>query len=172
MNQIRNRLELHLQAEIKFTGRALKIFFSYSHRDEKLRDQLDAHLSGLKHMDLVHSWHDRKITAGSDFKETIDRYLDSADLVLLLISPDFLNSEYCYSKEMKKALERHANGQARVVPVILRPVDWEKAPFAHLQVVPMDGKPITRWANRDEGFLDAAKGIRRAAEELSASLKR
>jgi DNA-binding response OmpR family regulator len=172
MNQIRARLEQHSHAEIKFTSRALKVFFSYSHRDEKLRDRLDAHLSALKHMDLIHSWHDRKITAGSDFKEAIDRYLDSADLVLLLISPDFLNSEYCYSKEMKRALERHASGQARVVPVILRPVDWEKAPFAHLQAVPKDGRPITRWPNRDEGFLDAAKGIRRAAEELSASLNR
>ena len=172
MNQIRRRLELHSPAEVKFTSRALKVFFSYSHRDERLRDRLDAHLSSLKHMDLIHSWHDRKIAAGSDFNEAIDRYLDNADLVLLLVSPDFLNSDYCYRKEMKRALERHAVGEAQVVPVILRPVDWEKAPFAHLQAVPKDGRPITRWANRDEGFLDAAKSIRRVAEELSATLRR
>lgn len=172
MQQMRVGLEPDSQVEIKFTGRALRVFFSYSHRDEKLRDRLDAHLSSLKRMDLIQSWHDRKISAGSDFNESIDRYLDSADLVLLLISPDFLNSEYCYCKEMKRALARHAMGEAQVVPVILRPVDWEKAPFAHLQAVPKDGKPITRWADRDEGFLDAAKGIRRVAEELSANLLR
>lgn len=172
MNQIRNRLELRLRTEIAFNSRALKVFFCYSHRDEKLRDRLDAQLSVLRHMNIIHSWHDRKISAGSDFNEAIDRYLNSADMILLLVSPDFLNSEYCYRVEMKQAMERHQRGEARVIPVILRPADWQKAPFAHLQAAPRDGKPITTWPNRDEGFLDAAKRIREAAEELSATLHR
>ena len=85
-------------------------------------------------MGLIHSWHDRKLAAGSDFNKSIDRYLNSADLILLLISPDFLGSEYCYRKEMMRALERHKNGECRVIPVILRPSDWGKAPFALLPV--------------------------------------
>jgi hypothetical protein len=172
MNQIRNRLELRSDTEIAFTARALKVFFCYSHHDERLRDRLDAQLGVLKHMNIVHSWHDRKISAGDDFNKTIDKYLDSADLILLLISPDFLNSEYCYRVEMRRALERHERGEARVIPVILRPADWEKAPFAHLQAVPKDAKAITLWANKDQGFLDAARRIRAIAEELSATLQR
>jgi DNA-binding response OmpR family regulator len=172
MQQIRNRLELRIEGEIAFTSRALKVFFCYSHHDEKLRDRLDAQLSVLRHMNIIHSWHDRKITAGSDFNETIDKYLNSADLILLLVSPDFLNSDYCYRIEMKRALERHQRSEARVIPVILRPTDWEKTPFAHLQAVPRDAKAITLWPNRDQGFLDAAKRIRQAAEELSATLHR
>lgn len=154
------------------SGRALRVFFCYSHRDEKLRDKLAVHLSGLKHMGIIHSWHDRKISAGSEWEAKIDKYLFSADLILLLISPDFLNSDYCYRKEMEQALERHRRGEARVIPVILRPVDWQTAPFAKLQAVPKDGKPITQWANRDQGYLDASKSIRRAAEELSETIRR
>jgi CheY-like chemotaxis protein len=172
MNQIRRRLEVQPKAEIVFTSRALSVFFCYSHRDEKLRDRLDAQLSALRHMNIIHSWHDRKIAPGADFNETIDRYLNSADMILLLVSPDFLNSEYCYRIEMKRALERHQRGEARVIPVILRPTDWEKTPFAHLQAVPRDGKAITLWPNRDQGYLDAAKRIRQAAEQLSATLQR
>ena len=124
----------------------------------------------FRSMGIIHSWHDRKITAGSNLDDGIDAQLEKADLILLLISADFLNSEYCYRKEMKRALERHESRQARVIPVILRPVDWEKSPFAHLVAVPVDGKPITRWTNRDAGYLSAAKEIRRVAEELSATI--
>jgi hypothetical protein len=121
-------------------------------------------------MAIIGSWHERKIAAGSDVDEAIDAQLEKADLILLLISADFLNSDYCYRKEMKRALERHRRGETMVIPVILRPVDWEKSPFAHLFAVPRDGKPITRWTNRDAGYLSAAKEIRKAAEELSATL--
>jgi CheY-like chemotaxis protein len=184
MNQFRSRLGL--SSREKKAGRtrkkvsqpgtagegALKVFFCYSHRDEQMRDRLDAHLSTLKHMWIVQTWHDRKISVGEEWDKSIDRYLKTADLILLLISPDFLRSEYCYRKEMAHALERHNKGDARVIPVILRPVDWENAPFSILQALPTDGKPITRFSNRDEGYLAAARGIRKAAEELSASIVR
>jgi DNA-binding response OmpR family regulator len=171
IHQIRSRLEDPQSTIEAPESRALKVFFSYSHKDEKLRDRLDAHLSTLRHMGIIHSWHDRKITAGTPVDDGIDAQLEKADLILLLISADFLNSDYCYRKEMEHALERHKSGKARVIPVILRPVDWEKSPFAHLMAVPTDGKPITRWTNRDAGYLSAAKEIRRVAEELSSTIR-
>jgi DNA-binding response OmpR family regulator len=171
IGRIRSSLEGPRSAEATKDSRALKVFFSYSHKDEKLRDRLDAHLSSLKHMGIIHSWHDRKITAGSHVDNRIDAQLEKADLILLLVSADFFSSEYCYKKEMRQALERHKAGKARVIPVILRPVDWDQSPFAGLMAVPTDGKPITRWTNRDAGYLSAAREIRRVAEELSATVK-
>ena len=160
------------ESDRKVESKALRVFFCYSHRDEKLRDRLDAHLSMLRRMGIIETWHDRKIKPGDDWNESIDQFLNSSDLVLLLISPDFLNSDYCFRKEMKRAIERLQAGEARVIPVILRPVDWERAPFSMLQAVPTDGRPITRFPNRDDGLLDAAKNIRRIAEELSATIRR
>jgi DNA-binding response OmpR family regulator len=154
------------------TTRALKVFFCYSHHDERMCDRLDAQLSTLRRMGIIHSWHDKKIMAGSEWEEAIDQYLTSADLILLLISPDFINSDYCYRKEMGTALKRHSRGEARVIPVILRPADWESTPFSKLQVVPKDGKPISLWRNRDDGYLNAALAIRSVAEELSATIRR
>jgi hypothetical protein len=99
------------------------IFFSYSHVDESLRDQLETHLSGLRRQGIISSWHDRQITAGTELGEAIDNHLNAADIILLLVSPDFIDSDYCYAREMKQALERHQIGEARVIPVILRPCD-------------------------------------------------
>src|SRR5205814_513347 len=97
------------------------LFFSYSHKDEDLRDQLEVHLAMLKHDGIIESWHDRKIPAGDELDTSIDAKLDEADVILLLVSPDFLASRYCYEREMARAMQRHAEGSARVIPVILRP---------------------------------------------------
>lgn len=153
-------------------NKALRVFVSYSHRDEIWQKRLANHLSGLKHMGIVQSWHDRQIKAGDNFAATIDKYLNVSDLILLLISPDFMSSEYCYRVEMTRALERHEREEACVIPVILRPVDWERAPFSHIQAVPKDGKAVTLWPNKDLALMDAAKSIRKAAEELSAQIRR
>lgn len=142
------------------------LFFSYSHRDETLRDELEIHLAMLKRQKVVTSWHDRRIGAGKEIDDEIDRYLEEADLVLLLVSPDFLASDYCYEVEMARALERHENHEARVIPVILRPCDWKKAPFGKLMAVPRDGKPVTKYASQDDAFLEVAEAIRTAASEL------
>jgi DNA-binding response OmpR family regulator len=171
IKQIRDKLKDPESTSEPAESRALKVFFSYSHKDERLRDRLDAHLSTLRHMGIIHSWHDRKITAGTHVDQAIDAQLEKADLILLLISADFLASDYCYRKEMQQALARHGTKEARVIPIILRPVDWEGSPFAHLMAVPADGKPITSFTNRDLGYLSAAKEIRRAAEDLSSNLK-
>ena len=108
------------------------VFFSYSHKDEALRDQLETHLALLKNQGLIDAWHDRRILAGSEVDDAIFDKLDSADVILLLVSADFLSSSYCYSREMQRAMERHAAREARVIPVILRHCDWHGAPFGKL----------------------------------------
>lgn len=146
----------------------IKGFFSYCHVDEDLRNQLDKHLSFMKRQGLVDMWYDRRIVAGSDIDDAIDENLEEASIILLLVSPDFLASDYCFTKEMARAIERHKEKTARVIPVILRPCDWAHPPLNHLLAVPRDGKAITTWANIDEAFTDVAKQIRRAIEELQS----
>ena len=145
-------------------NKPLEVFFSYAHEDEKLRDELAKHLKLLKREGVINDWHDRQIMPGSQWKDQIDGHLESADIILLLVSADFLDSDYCYDIEMKRALERHEQGEATVIPIILRPVDWQGAPFGRLQCLPKDAKPVTSWTNQDEAFLDIARGIRLAAE--------
>ncbi|MEI7870090.1 MAG: TIR domain-containing protein [Candidatus Methylumidiphilus sp.] len=150
----------------------LEVFFSYAHEDEALRDELAKHLSLLKRQGVISEWHDREITAGSQWKDQIDGHLESASIILLLVSADFLNSDYCYDIEMNRALERDARGEACVIPIILRPVDWQGAPFGRLQCLPKDAEPVTSWPNRDEAFLDIAKGIRKAALAMNNATSR
>ncbi|HZZ42794.1 MAG TPA: toll/interleukin-1 receptor domain-containing protein [Tepidisphaeraceae bacterium] len=145
----------------------LNLFYSYSHKDEEFRNQLETHLSMLRRDEVISEWHDRRIGAGEEWAGQIDKHLESAQIVLLLISPDFIASEYCYDIELKRAMERHDQGEARVIPVILRHVDnWHNASFAKLQATPRDGKPIKSWADHDEAFADVARQIRLAAEEI------
>jgi hypothetical protein len=138
------------------------IFFSYSHKDEELRDRLETHLSMLKRQGLIEAWHDRRILAGDEFDRGISANLEAADVILLLVSPDFLASQYCLDVEMARAIERHDAGEARVIPVILRHCDWHPAPFGKLLAAPKDGKPIKAWQDIDEAFLDVAKQVRAA----------
>ena len=147
------------------------LFFSYSHADEGLRDQLETHLASLKRQGVISAWHDRRITAGSNFAQAIDDNLDSATVVLLLVSPDFIASDYCYDREMTRAMERHNSTQARVIPVILRPCDWHGLPLGSLLATPRDGKPITTWANTDEAFLNVVQAIKAAVQELGVARK-
>lgn len=144
----------------------IEVFFSYSHADERLRDKLEIHLSALKREGLVEAWHDRQIGAGEEWKGQIDSHLNVAKIILLLISADFVASDYCYDIEVRRALERHSEATARVIPVILRPADWKHAPFADLAALPRDGRAVTTWTNRDAAFHDIAAGIRRAIAEL------
>lgn len=144
------------------------VFFSYSHHDEALRDQLEKQLSMLKRQGVIDTWHDRRIGAGEEIDGAIDEHISKDDIILLLVSPDFLASSYCYDVEMKRALERHARGEAIVIPVILRPCDWHEAPFGKLNATPPDGKPITKWADRDEAFLEVVKAVRGAAARFAS----
>jgi CheY-like chemotaxis protein len=147
----------------------LQLFYSYSHQDEPLRDELDTHLALLRRRGVIATWHDRRIAASEDWRAAIDEHLERANLILLLVSPDFLASDYCYDVEMRRAMERHRHHEAAVVPVIARPVDLEGAPFAEVQALPKDAKPVTTWANRDEAWTDVAKGVRKLAEALASA---
>lgn len=138
------------------------LFFSYSHADESLRDQLEVHLAMLKRDGLINTWHDRRIDAGDTLDDSIDEKLEQAEVILLLVSANFIASEYCYSREMSRALERSSNREARVIPVILRACDWHSAPFGKLLALPTDARPVTSWPNQDEAFTDVVRGIRNA----------
>ena len=145
----------------------IRLFYSYSHKDEKLREKLEEHLSLLQRQGVIAGWHDRKIGAGEDWKGAIDNHLEEAQILLLLISSSFLASNYCYDVEMIRAIERHDAGTARVIPIIVRPCDWQSGPFGKLMALPKDGKAITDWRQQDKAFLDIAKGIRRVVAELN-----
>lgn len=147
---------------------AIKVFYSYAHEDKLLRTRLEKHLGILRRQELITGWSDRDINAGKEWAKEIDTNLKTANIILLLISPDFIHSDYCYSIEMKHALERHKNGTARVIPIILRHVEFEGAPFSHLQALPTGAIPVTdrKWQNQDEAFSIVAQGIRKVVQEL------
>lgn len=147
------------------------VFFSYSHADEALRDQLEKQLSTLKRQGVIESWHDRRIGAGEELHGAISNHVEKDEIILLLVSPDFLDSDYCYDIEMKRAMERHEATQAVVIPVILRYCDWHGTPFGKLRATPTDGRPITSWPDRDQAFLNVALDIRKAAERVNAPPK-
>lgn len=145
----------------------VKVFYSYSHTDEDFRVELEKHLSLMRRQGEIAGWHDREISAGVEWKDTIDEHLESAEIILLLVSADFLASDYCYEIEMKRAMERHAEGRARVIPVILRKCDWSAAPFGKLQALPKNAQPIKGWTDRDEAYNDVVAGIRKAVAEIT-----
>jgi TIR domain len=145
----------------------IDVFVSYSHKDNDLRAELDAHLSLLKHQRKIAAWHDRMIEAGAEWEAQLKAKLESASIVLFLISADFMASEYCYDKEMHWAIDRHHKGKVLVIPIILRPCDWQGTLFSGLQALPMDLKPVTLWVDRDSAFLDIAQGIRRSVDSIA-----
>ena len=145
------------------------VFFSYSHADEALCNELQKQLIMLERSGAIESWHDRCLKAGEEFGPTIDAELERADIILLLVSPDFLASHYCYDIEMKRAMERHEEGSARVIPVILRPCDWPSAPFGKLIGIPTNGIAVTLWPNQDSAFLDVAQHIRNSLAKKQTS---
>lgn len=145
----------------------VSLFYSYAHEDEPFRNELEKHLAVLRRTGVIAPWHDRRITAGHEWADEIDRYLESAQVILLLVSADFLASDYCWGVEMNRALARHDAGDARVIPVMVRPVDFfSGVPFARLQALPRDARPITEWPNKDAAWADVARGIRLACSEV------
>jgi tetratricopeptide (TPR) repeat protein len=159
----------HMHTSTPAASQPVQIFFSYAHRDEALRDELAKHLDILRRQGVISTWHDRCITAGREWAGEIDRELETADIILLLISVDFLSSDYINDVELTRAMARHEGQSARVIPVILRPCRWQRGAFAKLQALPTDSEPVTsgKWASQDDAFLVVAQGIERAAEEHS-----
>jgi internalin A len=147
-------------------SKGVRLFISYAHKDEPLRAELDAHLKLFQRNGLIEKWDDRLLNPGDEWKGEIDQNLELADIILFLVSADFLNSDFCWKEEMTRALERHQAGEARVVPVIIRDAAWQKAKFAKLQVLPKDGKAVTLWPDRDSAWRNVAESIEKLAEEI------
>ena len=150
------------------------LFYSYSHEDEEYCNELRGHLVILERRGIIRSWYDREIVPGRDWSQAINEQLRTADVVLLLISVDFIRSNYITSVELKLAMDRHQAGETVVVPIMVRPVDLQKDdeefyPFLKLQGLPKDLKPVITWSIRDEAWTDVARGIRRVVDELLRS---
>ena len=146
------------------------LFLSYANEDEPFCQEFKKHLKLLERQNLLSTWYDRQITAGANWGEEIDKQLERASIIVLLISPDFLASDYCYSHEMQLALERHKQGLTHVIPILLRPVDWQDAPFSDLHCLPSNNTPVTLWENRDAAFLEVVTGIRATLVHMHSSV--
>lgn len=173
----RKNIAAYLERERRFgetqmddSPRPLRVFISYAHEDEELRRKLETQLAILQREGLISTWQDRKIAPGQEWAKEIGAELEAADLVLLLVSADFLASGYINDVELKRALERHEAGEARVIPIILRPSLWQRGAFAKLQALPTDAEPVTsrKWGSLDEAFFDVAQGLARVIEDFSA----
>jgi TIR domain len=147
-------------------GRAARLFLSYSHLDEVYKNKLEKHLALLARLGLVETWSDRQILPGQQWDDKIRKQLAEADIVLLLVSANFIASDYSYYREMMPALERMDSGPQVVIPIVLSPVDWSAAPFSKVQALPPNGQPVTTWTNQDEAWAQVAKGIRGVVEHL------
>ena len=142
-----------------------QVFYSYSHKDEQLRDQLATYLAPLRQKSLITEWYDRKIEPGVNWDTEISSRLNQADLVLALLSPDFLASEYCFGVEMEQAFSRVKQGNSRLLPVLLRPCLWEESRFSALQMAPRDAKPLSSAPSIDEALKAVALEIRNVVSE-------
>ena len=170
-NDLRDRITIYLESYYldkaeNAPQKNIRLFLSYAHEDEVLRFELQKHLKPLQRAGLIAAWSDRQIEAGDDWKEQIDENLERANIILLLVSADFIASDYCYDKEMGRALERHKSGEATVIPVIVRDVNWKRTPFATLQVLPENGTPVMQWPNRDSAWRNVSEAIERLIEKI------
>lgn len=142
------------------------VFMSYSHADEAYRAKIEKQLSTLRRQGIIDVWHDRRIEPGQELHDEIDQHVERASIFLLLVSSDFLDSDYCYEREMTRALERHQAREAVVIPVIVRPCDWLHSPLSALKAVPEDGKPVILWPEIDTPMLQVTEAVRQAAARL------
>jgi hypothetical protein len=148
---------------------SVKIFFCYAHEDEPLLKKLKVQLTPMQRQGLIEVWHDRDISAGTEWEQEISIHLNDAEIILLLVSPDFMASDYCYSIEMKRAIERHTRKEALVIPVILRPVHWQDI-LGNIEALPTDAKPVmsSNWHSPDYAFFDVAEAILKALTKFRA----
>jgi hypothetical protein len=145
----------------------VSLFIAYAHKDSKYRDAFISHLSPLRRQGKISEWYDRKIDPGQDWKTQIDEHLEQAEVIVPLISADFISSDYAYGIELQRALEKHKYGSAIVVPVVIKPVHWHGEPFADLQMLPADAKPVTQWRIQDNAWVTVIAGIERAHSSVA-----
>ncbi len=149
------------------------IFICYAEEDEILLNKLKAHLRPLQRQNLAELWYDHNVRAGAAWEPEIKKYLNTAQIILLLLSPDFMDSDYCYGVEMKRALERHERGEAKAIPILLRPVYWHAGALGKLQALPANGKAVTdpTWHDLDTALHDIAERIRKVVKQLADQTK-
>ena len=145
---------------------AYSVFISYAHEDQQYLAGLLKHLNALIRQNIISKWYDGDILPGTEWRNQIMQHVQTDQIILLLISADFMASDFCYSFEMEEAIRRHDAGQARVIPIPLRPTDWQGTPFAKLQMLPTAAKAVSTWPDRDAAFIDVVKGIRKAIQDL------
>lgn len=149
----------------------VEIFISYTREDEELKKELRKHLSTMIRNGEILVWDDRMIAAGREWEGQIDEHLEKSDLILLLVSAGFIASDYCWDVEVKRAMERHEAGTARVIPIILRETDLKNVPFAKLQSLPKDRKPVTdptSWTSHDAAWVNVVEELRKTISDFAA----
>jgi hypothetical protein len=146
----------------------MKLFYSYSARDEPFRMELENHLALLKSENLLETWSFRDIDAGADWEREIDARLNDANVILLLISSEFIASRYCWQVELTRAMERADGGEAILIPILIKPCDWQSAPFAKLQILPDGAKPVSSWRSHDHAWTTVVAGLRKRIAGVSA----
>jgi len=137
------------------------IFIAYAKADENILELLRKHLTSLERTEGVTIWYDGKIDLGKEWLEETEKAMANADIILLLVSADFIASDFCYEHQMKQALELHAADKASVIPVIIRDCAWENAPFSQLKVLPLNGVHSTSsvWDTEDEPYVEIARAL-------------
>lgn len=145
--------------EYEAMDKRVKVFLSYSHADEKYKEELDKHFAALKRTDKIETWNDRKLVPGCQLDEDIKKHLCEDDIIILLISSDFIASDYCYNIEMSKAIERSKRQECIVIPIIVRPCLWWETPLKEILALPKDGKPISQYENSDEAYLEVVSAV-------------
>jgi hypothetical protein len=139
---------------------AVKFFLSYSHKDESFRMELQTHLKMLEHEGLISLWQDHEILPGDAWNTKIEEELNAAEIILFLVSADFIASDYCWGKEVETAMALHACGQATLVPILVRHCDWKTAKFAQLQSLPVGMIPVSAWDDRDQAWTNVVQSLR------------
>ena len=151
---------------------AVNLFISYSHKDEKFKEDFEDHLSSLKDQNIIDVWHDREIIAGQEWKDEIDENLANSEIIIFLVSASFNSSQYCTSIELTQAIKQHQEGKSILIPVIIRHCDWQAYSYGKFQGLPKDGKPIASWSDSDEGWLDVIQGLKKTIVEFEGRKKK
>lgn len=158
--------KINKRNDFEMADKKVRVFLSYSHVDEEFKNKLDIHFAPLKRSNKIETWNDRKLVPGTLFDDEIRKHLCEDEIIILLISADFINSDYCYEIEMMKALERMKNSDAIVIPIILRPCLWKETPLKDIQALPKNGTPISKYPDADDAYLEIVQSVNNIVESF------
>src|SRR6266496_3146901 len=150
----------------------IRIFYSYAHEDKRYQQRIKQQLGLLRNQGLITQFSDQDILPGQEWKNEINRKLETADIILLLVSPAFLDSEYCYTEEMKRAFQRYEAKEVRLIPIIIRPCEWKQSPLGRLQALPSKGRPVNAWRPQDDAYNEIGTGIRKVVDDVQRKKSR